>query len=141
MTEVRRLRETERWLAWIRLVGVAFAAFQVAVGTDYPPNYERWAWITTAVFAVGTLVVFWLARRDWSRPGQLALGFSALAFDFAVVAALILIYSFDPGSPVREIIFLPLVEAALRAGKTSTVLLAIAIAPEKCTCEWVSAPH
>ena len=101
MTELRRLRETERWLAWIRLVGVPFAAFQVAVGTDYPPNYERWAWITTAVFAVGTLVIFWLARQDWSRPGQLALGFSALAFDFAVVSTYILIYSFDQGSPVR----------------------------------------
>src|SRR4029079_10373483 len=72
MTELRRLRETERWLAWIRLVGVPFAAFQVAVGTDYPPGYERWAWITTAVFAVGTVVIFWLARRNWSRPGPLA---------------------------------------------------------------------
>src|SRR5437763_498335 len=82
---------------WIRLVGVAFAAFQVAVGTDYPPNYERWAWITTAVFAVGTLLIFWLARRDWSRHGQLALGFSALTFDFAVVSTYILIYSFDQG--------------------------------------------
>ena len=145
MTELRRLRETERWLAWIRLVGVAFAAFQVAVGTDYPPNYERWAWITTAVFAVGTVVIFWLARRDWSRPGQLALGFSALAFDFAVVSTYILIYSFDQGSPVREIIFLPLVEAALRAGILGAVLLAIASAPVMAVYEWLrardSVPH
>jgi len=28
MSELRALRETERWLAWIRVVGVAFAAFQ-----------------------------------------------------------------------------------------------------------------
>ena len=32
MTELRRLRETERWLAWVRVAGVPFAVFQVAVG-------------------------------------------------------------------------------------------------------------
>jgi signal transduction histidine kinase len=141
MTELRQLRETERWLAWIRVAGVAFAAFQVAVGTDYPPNYERWAWITTAVFAVGTFVIFWLARQDWSRSGQLVLGFSALAFDFAVVSAYILIYSFDQGSPVRQIIFLPLVEAALRAGIVGAVVLAIASAPVMAVYEWLRERH
>jgi signal transduction histidine kinase len=145
MTELRRLRETERWLAWIRLIAVAFAVFQVAIGSDYPHNYERWAWITTGIFAVGSLVIFWLARRDWARSGQLVLGFSALVFDFAVVSTYVLLYSFEQGSPIRQIFFLPLVEAALRAGIMGAVLLALASAPVMAVYEWLrgkhSAPH
>jgi signal transduction histidine kinase len=145
MTELRRLRETERWLAWIRAAGVVLAAFQVAIATGYPPNYERWAWVTTGIFGAGTVVISWLARRDWSRSQQLVLGFSALAFDFAVVSAYVLLYSFDQGSPVRQIVFLPLVEAALRAGIFGAVGLAVASAPVMAVYEWLrgrhSAPH
>src|SRR4051794_35142767 len=94
VSELRRLRETERWLAWVRLVAVPFAVFQVAIGSDYPHNYERWAWATTAIFGVGTLVLLWLSRRDWTRSGQRVLGFTALAFDFGIVSTYVLLYSF-----------------------------------------------
>jgi signal transduction histidine kinase len=129
MTELRRMRETERWLAWVRILGVPFAIFQVAVGTDYPPNYEQWAWVTTGIFAAGALVLLWLARRDWSPPRQVVLGACALAFDFAIVSTYILLYSFDQGSPIRQLVFLPLAEAALRWGIVGAVGLAIASAP------------
>ena len=83
MTELRRMRETERWLAWIRVGGVFFAIFQVWIAGGYPKGYERWAWITTGIFAAGTAVLLVLSRRDWPRGTQAALGACALAFDFA----------------------------------------------------------
>jgi signal transduction histidine kinase len=137
MTELRQLRETERWLAWVRVAGVPFAIFQVAIGSDYPHNYERWAWVTTAVFAAGTLVLLWLARREWSPRGQVVLGASALTFDFAIVSAYILLYSFEQGTPIRQVMFLPLVEAALRWGIPGAIALAIASAPVMAVFEWL----
>ena len=65
MTDLRQMREMERWLALIRIAGVAFAVFQVAVGSDYPHNYQGWAWVTTGLFAAGTLV---RASQRRARP-------------------------------------------------------------------------
>ena len=135
--ERSRLREVERWLALIRLIAVPFGAFQVAVATDYPHNYERWAWVTTGLFAAGTLLILWLSRRELRPPAQVALGYSALAFDFAVVSAYVLLYSFDQGSPIRQVMFLPIVEAALRFGIPGAVGLALASTPVMAIFEWL----
>jgi signal transduction histidine kinase len=137
MMERSRLREVERWLALIRLVAVPFGAFQVAVATDYPHNYERWAWVTTGLFAAGTLLILWLSRRGLRPPAQVALGYLALAFDFAVVSAYVLLYSFDQGSPIRQVMFLPIVEAALRFGIPGAVGLALASTPVMAIFEWL----
>ncbi|MGB2874195.1 MAG: ATP-binding protein [Gaiellaceae bacterium] len=137
MTELRRLREIERWLAWIRLAGVPFAVFQVGIGNHYPPNYEAWAWVTTALFAAGTGVLLRFSRRDWTRGAQLRLGLAALTFDFAIVSAYVLLYSFEQGSPIRQVMFLPLVEAALRLGITGALGLALASAPVMALYEWL----
>jgi signal transduction histidine kinase len=137
MSELRRLRETERWLAWIRLAGVPFAVFQVAIGSGYPHNYERWGWVATGIFAAGTLILLRLSRRDWTRRGQLVLGVSALTFDFAIVSAYVLLYSFEQGTPIRQVMFLPLVEAALRGGIVGALGLAAASAPVMAVFEWL----
>jgi GAF domain len=48
--DVDRLRETERWIAWVRLAAVPFAIVEVGLlSTDYPPGYEGWAWATTGL--------------------------------------------------------------------------------------------
>jgi hypothetical protein len=99
VTELRRLRETERWLAWIRLAAVPFAAFQVAIGSNYPHGYQRWAWVLTGGFAAGTLLLLWLSRKEWSLKQQIALGVGALSFDFAIVSGYILLYTFEQGTP------------------------------------------
>jgi hypothetical protein len=83
--ELKRLRDVERWIGWIRLGGVPFAIFQVAIGSSYPSGYRLWAWVTTALFAVGALALFWLSRREWPRSGQRRLGLLALVFDVTVV--------------------------------------------------------
>ena len=137
MTDLRQLREMERWLALIRVAGVAFGIFQVAVGSDYAHNYQGWAWVTTGIFAAGTAVLLLLSRGEWSRRGQVALGACALAFDFAVVCAYVLLYTYQESSPIRQVIYLPLVEAALRYGIPGAVGLAFASAPVMAIFEWL----
>jgi signal transduction histidine kinase len=137
MTDLRRLRETERWLALIRIAGVALGLFQVAIGSNYPNDHQGWAWLTTGIFAAGTLVLLWLSRREWSRRGQTALGLCALSFDFAVVCAYVLLYANQQGTPIRQVILLPLVEAALRYGIPGAVALVLASAPVMALFEWL----
>jgi signal transduction histidine kinase len=132
-----RMRDSERWLAIVRLAAVPFAIFQVAIGSNYPHGYEPWAWFITACFALGTLLLLWLSRKDWTLRAQTVLGAGALAFDFAIVTAYILLYNFEQASSIRQIIFLPLVEAALRFGIPGALGLAVASAPVLAIFEWL----
>ena len=80
---------------------------------DYPPGYELLGAARDRVAPRG--------RRRSSSSGssgasgasarQARIGLAALAFDFAIVSAYILVFSFERGTPVREIMLLPLVEA------------------------------
>jgi hypothetical protein len=127
--ELRRLRDVERWVAWVRLGAVPFAIFQVAIAEGYPHHYELWAWITTGVLAAVALLVFGLSRREWPKETLKRIGLAALCFDFAIVSAYTLIYTFQPSSPIRQLMYLPLVEDALRYG----ILGARALRPAKRT--------
>jgi signal transduction histidine kinase len=135
--DLKRLRDTERWIAWIRLAVVPFAILQVAIAGGYPENYERAAWLTTACFGLGTVVLFRMGRRELNRRDQVRLGVLALAFDFAVVSAFVLVFSFQAESPVRQVLYLPLVEAALRYGIPGALALAAASAPVVAVFEWL----
>jgi hypothetical protein len=118
------LRTTASWIAWIRLAAVPFVLVEVAIERgNYPPGYERWAWVVAALFAVGAASLFWAHRRG------LATGFVPYAFDAAVVSAFVVIYSFEPGSPVRQLLFLPVIEAALRWGRLGGILSPLASGP------------
>ena len=143
--ELQRLRDVERWIAWIRLGAVPFAVFQVAIGANYPGNRELWGWLTTAFLAVGALALFALSRRDWPKTTLKRIGLAALTFDFAVVSAYTLIYSFEQASPIRQVMYLPLVEAALRYGIVGALAIVAASAPVMAGYEWLRsdrfAPH
>jgi K+-sensing histidine kinase KdpD len=136
------LREAESWLAWIRLGAVPFAVFQVALGSSYPPHYELLAWLTTAVLAIGAAVFFVLARARAVGPRA---ALAALSFDTAVVSAYVLIYSFERGTPIRQLFFLPISEGALLYGIRGSVVLALISAPVVAAFEWLrsryNAPH
>ena len=127
--DLQRQRDLERWIAWIRLAAVVFAVVQVAIGRNYPGGYEARAWAATAALGVGSLVLFALARRTWGPQGQKALGLAAVAFDFAAVSAFVLIYSFERAGPIRQLLFLPLIEGAVRYGIPGAFVLTALSAP------------
>jgi signal transduction histidine kinase len=142
MTEARRRRrEMERWIAWIRLGAVPFAVFQVAFSSGYPGGYQTAAWVTTAVFGVGAAVLFLLSRRVLTDRALSRLGVAAMAFDFAVVSSYVLIYSFERATPIRQLIFLAIVEAALRYGMAGSLGVALASAPVLVGFEWLRQRH
>jgi signal transduction histidine kinase len=127
--ELERLRDTERWIGWIRLGAVPLAIFQVAIASGYPEGYEAAAWLTTACFGAGALLLFRMGRRELGRAEQVRLGVLALGFDFAVVSTYVLVFNFQAESPVRQVMYLPLVEAALRYGIPGALGLAAASVP------------
>jgi signal transduction histidine kinase len=90
---------------------------------------------------MGTVALLWLSRRDWDRPRQVALGVGALAFDFGIVSAYVLLYSFEAESPIRQLMFLPLVEGALRWGIPGAIAVAVASTPVMATFEWLRQRH
>jgi signal transduction histidine kinase len=129
MTEQAHLRDTERWIASIRLGAVAFAVVQVVLSAGYPPGYLRDAWVITVLFAIGAAVIFVLSRREMSRRWQLVLAVSALAFDTAVFSAYLLVYNFDSGSPIRQVLYLAVIEAAVRFGIIGPIVLTVLTVP------------
>ena len=129
MNDLPRLRETDRWIAWVRLAAVPFAIVNVAFVRHYPAGYAALGGAITAVFAVGAVALLWLSRRDWERPAQVRLGLLATAFDFAVVSAYALTYHFQVGAPLRQLLYVPLVEAALRYGITGALVVVVASVP------------
>jgi signal transduction histidine kinase len=137
LSEVQRLRQGERWLAWVRLAAVPFAAFQSAVGRPYPPGHEAWAWATTGVLAVGAVVLFRLSREELEPKALRRLGLAALAFDFAIVTSYTFDLTFQPGTPIRQILVIVLIEAAFRYGIRGGLALVIATTPVLALFEWV----
>jgi hypothetical protein len=109
----------DRWIPHARLVVVPFALAEIAIESgNYPPGYERWAWTTAAVFTLGAVVLL-LARS----------ALAGVILDAFVVSAFVCIYSFEPSSPVRELLFLPVIEAALCYGVRGGLVLPLTSAP------------
>jgi signal transduction histidine kinase len=129
--DLERRRQIERWIAWVRILAVPFALVEVGLlSSGYPPGYERWAWIATATLAVGAAVIWLLARRDLSSRGQSALGAGALAFDIVIVAVfLVIYYAWEPNTPIRQVLFLPVVEGAVRFGIAGGIIVPLLFAP------------
>jgi signal transduction histidine kinase len=127
----------EWWIAVVRLAAVPFAALQVAFAGGYPHVDLVLAWILLGVLAAGALVLYPLARRPPSR--SLALG--ALAFDVLVVSGFTLVYSFQPSTPIRQLLNLAVVEGAVRFATAGGVAVALATAPVIAIFEWLRADH
>jgi signal transduction histidine kinase len=123
---IARLREVEVWIARVRLVAVLFGVLEVGVlSENYPSGYEDWAWIVTAVFGIGAVVLFLAATRLDPR----AAGVVALLFDTSVIAAYATVYSFEYGSPTRWALMFVVVEAALRYGLLGSLVLPLLLFP------------
>ncbi len=114
--EARRVRRLsgERWVAWLRLAGVPFALFQIAITDDFPAGFKEVAWGATAALAVGAVAILVLVYRPLSRRSVRVLGVAVLVFDTILASAFVLAFSFQTGTPVRQLMYLPILEAALR---------------------------
>jgi len=128
-------RDFERWLSWLRLGAVAFAAVDIGVVVrGFPPGYLTAAWALTAAFGAVAVVLFVLARTrdEWSA----AVGAAALAVDTGTVAAYGFVFAWEYGNQVRWAMILPVIEAAVRFGLAGGVLLALAAIPYFVADEW-----
>jgi len=123
-----RLRRLERWIAWVRLGAVPFAIFQVSV-SSYTHGYATWAAVTTGCFAAGAVVLFGLSRLDLDAARQEWLSVAALVFDVAILSGYTVVFSYESGTPTRQLLYLAVVEAAVRFGIVGAVGTAVATAP------------
>jgi len=85
--------------------------------------------VTTTAFVAGAIVVYRWNRLDLSFRTQRLLGVAALTFDAGVVGAFTFVYAFEPGQPIRQLLFLPVIEAAMRFGILGVVALSFALLP------------
>jgi hypothetical protein len=118
-------------IAYVRVLAVPFAFLEVSL-EDYPPGDEPWAWAAAGGLAAGAAVLLAVSRRGRFR----ASGLGALTFDAAWVSCWVVLYGYEPGSPVRQLLFLPVVEAALRYGILGAVLLPPTTIPALALFEW-----
>lgn len=140
--DIQRLRQTEAWIAAVRLAAVPWAVLEVGVlSSGYPAGYQRWAWGVTAVLAAGAGFIFWSSRRELPAHRQASLGLLALAFDTLIVAAYVLVYSFEVGTPSRQLLFVPVIEAAVRYGIAGVAVVPLAVGPTLALAEWWRSEH
>jgi signal transduction histidine kinase len=129
LTEAR-LKTADQWLAAIRLAAVGFAVFQVVIATPFPADRTWWVWTTTGVFAIGAVTFFILFRRPRSDRSARSLGIAALAFDLLVIASFITCFTYDRGTPTRQLLYLAILEAAVRFGMAAAlVVVAVSAVP------------
>jgi signal transduction histidine kinase len=79
--------------------------------SDFPPDYRVAAWWLLAVEMVVAAALLVLAFR-WHRRGRW-LAMLNVAADFGLIAALMLVYAWEPGQTLRTLLFLAVLEAAL----------------------------
>jgi signal transduction histidine kinase len=141
---VERFGRLERWIAWVRLGAVPFAVFQVAV-SEYHPGYRIWAWLIVSALAVGAVALFALSRRSLGQRAQSILSLTSLAFDVAVLSGFTIVYAYEAGTPTRQLLYLGVVEAAVRYGIVGAIAIAVASAPVLSSFEVLrgreNAPH
>jgi signal transduction histidine kinase len=120
-------------MGWVRLLAVPFAAVEVGA-FSIPHRYESWAWALTTFFGVGAVVLLVLAYRA-SRSAWHAIGFAALVFDTVVAYGYVFAFALDPGT-IRLVVFVPLVEAAIRYGLVGGIAMPAFSAGALALHEW-----
>jgi signal transduction histidine kinase len=133
---VRERLELERWVAWIRLGGAAFALLEVAVFSTNPlPSYRPAQWSITGVFVAGSLAL-WAVTRIAPETWMPVVGPTALVFDAAVIGAYALVFSYEYGNQTRWAMIFVVVEGAMRYGRAGGLLVPLALVPYFWFNEW-----
>jgi signal transduction histidine kinase len=104
-----------RTLAWVRAGLISLLLLKIVLDLDeFPPGYETAAWITLGietVVAAGLVALAYSWKRRLRRLAQLN-----LIADGLLAVALMLVYAWEPGQPLRALLFLVVLEAALFFG-------------------------
>jgi len=129
---VIRNRPIEWWIACVRVVAVPLMLVQVALTTHYPNGDKTYAWILLAVFALGSAALLAVVPSIESR----IFGWIAMSFDFAVVSGYVILFAFDSGVAARQLLYLLVVEGAVRLGTSGGLGVAVATAPVALLAEW-----
>ncbi len=118
-----------RSLSFVRVGLVPLVLIKILLDRDDFPTeaYEQAAWVLLGVVAVAALVLLVLAFRWRSRLRYLA-GLNVLT-DLALTTALMFVFAWEPGQPLRLLPFLVLVEAALFFRLQGGVMVAAAMLP------------
>jgi signal transduction histidine kinase len=133
---VRERLELERWVAWIRLGGAAFALLEVAVFSTNPlPSYRPAQWSITGVFVAGSLAL-WAVTRIAPETWMPVVGPTALVFDAAVIGAYALVFSYEYGNQTRWAMIFVVVEGGMRYGRAGGLLVPLALVPYFWFNEW-----
>jgi signal transduction histidine kinase len=133
---VRERLELERWVAWIRFGGAAFALLEVAVFSTNPlPSYRPAQWSITGVFVAGSLAL-WAVTRIAPETWMPVVGPTALVFDAAVIGAYALVFSYEYGNQTRWAMIFVVVEGAMRYGRAGGLLVPLALVPYFWFNEW-----
>jgi signal transduction histidine kinase len=99
-------------LSFVRLAIVPLALAKVLIDrSDFPEGYEVAAWWLVAAQALVAAALLALAFRWRGRRRKLAI--LNVAADFAVVAAWLLVDTWETGQPLRTVLYLVVLEAAL----------------------------
>ena len=115
---------------WVRLAAFPLAALYVATHADtFPGGYELAAWLITAALGAGALGVVVASQRVSDDRARLRLDVVSLAADLAVAAGFVFVFSFEEQQPLRSLIYLVVVEAALRFGPRGGIAVAAAVVP------------
>ena len=105
----------ERSLTLIRLGGLGVAAFDAGFLTTYPSRaYEVAGFLVATLATAGTIGLGLLARRDLDAPAQRLLGRVGFVHDFLFLSAFVVIYQFEPGAPIRQVMLFVVAEGAVR---------------------------
>jgi signal transduction histidine kinase len=118
-----------RWFAWLRAGAVPLAFAYVAThGEGAPAGHVAGAYAACVLLAAIAMVVL-LGRRSRGREAVDVLDRIGVAGDFAVVSALVILLDYLSGQPLRALVFLPVIEAALRFGFRAGVAIGAATVP------------
>jgi two-component system, OmpR family, sensor histidine kinase BaeS len=115
----------ERWLTFVRTIGVAFAVPAVATTPHWPNDtLTTCAWVVTAFFAVGTLAVWWFNGRIRTPDQRRRFSAGAIVFDSAVITGYVLTFAYEEPYVTWSLVVALPIAGALRYGARGSVVMA-----------------
>ena len=122
-------------LAWVRLALVPLALLQILTERgNFAPGYEAAAWAVLGAHAL-LAVALLLLRPRWRRRRR-ELAALNVAVDLALVFGLIVAYSWQPGQPLRSLLFLVVLEGAIFFRMRGGLFVAGLVVPLLLVAEW-----